>query len=612
MTAGDNRYTLTAKEYAEMLSNLKANQSKQNINKTEKDNKSTPKNITPDWENPEYVKAMIVKIGRDQGLDDNEIQFALAIAAKESGFNVNAVGDKGSSFGAFQINKPAHPDYNAGLDPIGNITYGVRFAANKYRQANRNARLAARMYNGSGPMAERYADDFIKNYLPKYSNDFTNGKIASVDPTMPIPSMPIEAQERQEQARLANDYANALEMTNRRYNWEDVNKAIKTYQDAYNDVYKQVEKLYPNFTPDQIATASKQYLDQIASIQNFTQQNINALQQANTREQLVDPLINAYNQQSIELQNQLAQANPYTQLAKNAPIRDLQPIDMEELRASQASDRFGASMAAMQNPNAPRPDYSALRLQQAQQLEQAARYNQAVENARVTGLPVDYFLSGRGMDYNAIANLGGNRLANMQALNQDYVQRIQPNVNTNIAGMVNQANVSGVNMAEKARLEEQALINANLERAKQLQALAQSGLGQQAQFMNTGLSGANAQNIAGVQSVAPIYGSTQGAMTSRANAIENNATALEIARQRALQGDQGANINPITAANSAINAGVYSNNPQLINIGAGTTLNALGYTPEQVQGILSQGQGVNRQVAQMGMIMPNQNGGVWQ
>lgn len=68
------------------------------------------------------IKSMIVRIANEVGVDP---AIALAIAQQESGFNPNAVGDGGKSFGLFQIHSDFHPDYKGGTDPEANARYGL-------------------------------------------------------------------------------------------------------------------------------------------------------------------------------------------------------------------------------------------------------------------------------------------------------------------------------------------------------------------------------------------------------------------------------------------------------------------------------------------------------
>lgn len=58
---------------------------------------------------------------------DVDVQTALSVAHCESRFNPNAVGDKGTSFGIYQIHLPAHPSVSKeeALDPSFNIRWAL-------------------------------------------------------------------------------------------------------------------------------------------------------------------------------------------------------------------------------------------------------------------------------------------------------------------------------------------------------------------------------------------------------------------------------------------------------------------------------------------------------
>lgn len=86
-----------------------------------------------------------------------------SIAWQESGWNPKARGDGGASYGMMQIYTEAHPDYNAaeGERNIAyNIDYGAKFLRSLYDKYGDWA-VAVERYNGSGPMAKRYAQSVI-------------------------------------------------------------------------------------------------------------------------------------------------------------------------------------------------------------------------------------------------------------------------------------------------------------------------------------------------------------------------------------------------------------------------------------------------------------------
>lgn len=102
-------------------------------------------------------------------------EIMLAIAEKESNFNPDAknISDIEKSYGLFQINTLAHPDYKGGNDPEANTDYAARFLSNLYKRYGSWDKAIER-YNGSGNQAKAYAKDVIENRIPRYSNAKTN------------------------------------------------------------------------------------------------------------------------------------------------------------------------------------------------------------------------------------------------------------------------------------------------------------------------------------------------------------------------------------------------------------------------------------------------------
>lgn len=91
-----------------------------------------------------------------------------AIFYKESNWNPAARGDGGKSYGIGQVYTTAHPDYDIARgqqDVSYQIDYSAKLLSGLYKQTG-NWRTAVRRYNGSGPMAERYADDVMNNLVP--------------------------------------------------------------------------------------------------------------------------------------------------------------------------------------------------------------------------------------------------------------------------------------------------------------------------------------------------------------------------------------------------------------------------------------------------------------
>lgn len=160
---------------------------------------------------PKYknqYQQMIYNEAVRQGIDPN---LALAVAYNESRFNPNSkniskgdpskgTGDE-ASYGLFQINTLAHPDYKGGLDPQKNIEYGIRLLKGHLQATKGNVREALARYNGSGPAARNYSNrvfgiyqDFSKNGVPQDIRTYTpSSQVTSqvnTQPTEPIGEIP--------------------------------------------------------------------------------------------------------------------------------------------------------------------------------------------------------------------------------------------------------------------------------------------------------------------------------------------------------------------------------------------------------------------------------------
>jgi len=92
-----------------------------------------------------------------------------SIAWQESRWNPGARGDGGASYGMMQIYTEAHPDYDAkrGQQDIAyNIDYGAKFLKSLYDQTGSWPKAVER-YNGSGPMAQKYASSVMNHVQNK-------------------------------------------------------------------------------------------------------------------------------------------------------------------------------------------------------------------------------------------------------------------------------------------------------------------------------------------------------------------------------------------------------------------------------------------------------------
>lgn len=91
------------------------------------------------------------------------VEIAKSVAYKESGWNPRASSfDGGHGKGVMQIDDRSHA-FARGPEvwnPSQNIEYGVKLLADNFKRTG-NWREAVRRYNGSGPMAERYANSVM-------------------------------------------------------------------------------------------------------------------------------------------------------------------------------------------------------------------------------------------------------------------------------------------------------------------------------------------------------------------------------------------------------------------------------------------------------------------
>lgn len=113
--------------------------------------------------NARDIQSMIVRIAKEEGVDP---AIMLSIAQQESGFNPNAVGDGGKSFGLFQIYSSAHPDYKGGTDPEANTRYATRLFKGLLNQNNGSVNRALWAYNaGQGNVNRGVLPSSTKQYI---------------------------------------------------------------------------------------------------------------------------------------------------------------------------------------------------------------------------------------------------------------------------------------------------------------------------------------------------------------------------------------------------------------------------------------------------------------
>lgn len=95
----------------------------------------------------QQIKELIIQEAARRNIDP---AILLSIAEHESGFNPNAknFSNVEKSYGLFQINTKAHPDYKGGFDVKQNIMYGAGVFADAFKKANGNVEKALAIYNG--------------------------------------------------------------------------------------------------------------------------------------------------------------------------------------------------------------------------------------------------------------------------------------------------------------------------------------------------------------------------------------------------------------------------------------------------------------------------------
>lgn len=167
--------------------------------------------------NARDIQSMIVRVAKEEGVDP---AIMLAIAQQESGFNPNAVGDGGKSFGLFQIYSSAHPDYKGGTDPEANARYATRLFKGLLNQNNGSVNRALWAYNaGQGNVNKGIFPSSTKQYINNIATltpQFRQAGISDVAPVSQqnreiIQSMAPSTQS-QEQGRI--DRTNQQSQTN--------------------------------------------------------------------------------------------------------------------------------------------------------------------------------------------------------------------------------------------------------------------------------------------------------------------------------------------------------------------------------------------------------------
>ena len=107
---------------------------------------------------PKVVASDIYQIGKQYGIEPTILK---AMAKIESDFNSRAIGDRGNSYGLYQINRQHHKVTIRQARDIEWATHWVCQNLNRNGYQTNKFR-AVRKHNGSGKMAARYARKVMK------------------------------------------------------------------------------------------------------------------------------------------------------------------------------------------------------------------------------------------------------------------------------------------------------------------------------------------------------------------------------------------------------------------------------------------------------------------
>lgn len=198
-------------EYQQAMAQARALQTPaQNINKQT--------NIVPQPQpsnNYTAIQQMIINKALQKGIDP---ALALALVQQESGFNPNAKGDGGKSFGLFQIHSPSHPGYAGGLDPEANAEYGLNLLKSHLDRYGGDIDKALWAYNaGSGNLQKGILPASTKAYIANIKSNmgkFGNPQAGDYNlPQTQIPQNPQIAQQPRLNLNQDNLYLNQNQPT---------------------------------------------------------------------------------------------------------------------------------------------------------------------------------------------------------------------------------------------------------------------------------------------------------------------------------------------------------------------------------------------------------------
>lgn len=291
--------------------------------------------------NARDIQSMIVRIAKEEGVDP---AIMLAIAQQESGFNPNAVGDGGKSFGLFQIYSSAHPDYKGGTDPEANTRYATRLFKGLLNQNNGSVNRALWAYNaGQGNVNRGVLPSSTKQYIDNIAAltpQFRQAGISDVAPVSQQNRVVIQSMAPSTQAQG---------------------------QGRIDGAKQQTQASTPPTKPDVVLSTPTQdaLLTQLQSGVNDPR-----------NEQLSIPtMYNRLMDQYNELYNTIQNQDPRYQGGIQTPQNPYY-IDPRQLESAQAANRSLAMLDYIQG-RGPAPDQAGMMMNNAQQMYQAQLANQA-------------------------------------------------------------------------------------------------------------------------------------------------------------------------------------------------------------------------------------------
>lgn len=300
---------------------------------------STPS--IPTDTNAKDMQSMIFGIAKEEGVDP---ALALSIAQIESGFNPNAVGDNGNSFGLFQIHKPSHPDYKGGTDPEANARYGIRLFKRLLDANNGSVNKAIWAYNaGQGNVNKGILPATTKNYINRVAQLAPQYRQAGISDVAPV---------SQQNRAVIQSMAPSTQSQG---------------QGRIDSISQQTQANTPPTKPDVVLSTPAQdaLLTQLQSGVNDPRNEQMSIPTMYNR------LMDQYNELYSTIQNQDPRYQGSIQTPQNPYY-----VDPRQLEAAQARNRSLAMLDYIQG-RGPAPDQAGMMMNNAQQMYQAQLANQA-------------------------------------------------------------------------------------------------------------------------------------------------------------------------------------------------------------------------------------------